>query len=179
MLPQHSTVKGVLMKKVFILGLLMFSIIASGANSFKLWPGLTTSKKWLDPLLNVSQCITANDAFLKEVGNYPKYTFTTLTPKQVEESLRKTSVVATLSTYSPPWYNKKSNTIAYRNVGDSTIYFNIYRNPRAYEEMINTVIHEWTHIAGHDHGDSNWRGKEDSVPYRVGKIAEKYVGVCK
>lgn len=165
------------MKRYVFLCLVMFSYSLQAAT-FNLHKGLTSSKTWLGDVARVSECVVHNDQFLTEVGNFPKYDFTTDTPKEVERKMRAAltrPVTVEFSTYTKYF----SKTIAYRNTGGTTVYFNLKRNPRAIEEMLDTGIHEWLHVVGYGHGDNYATGKQDSVPYRVGSIAAKYINVCK
>jgi hypothetical protein len=162
------------MKRIFFLWLVFVSYTL-GAATFVAHDGLTTSKQWVNGLTSIAECVTKNEAFLKEIGQFPKYDYTTKTPAQVESALRSDKSKMELSTYQAPFWSK---AIAYRNIGDNTIYFNRRKNPRQYAEMINTVIHEWLHVAGFDHGNNYATGKQNSVNYHGGLIAEKYVGVC-
>lgn len=133
-----------------------------------------SSLKWVQGAVAVSNCVINNEEFLSEVENYPKFTYTDKTPKQVAELLRS-APPAIVSTY------KKSFTkaIAYRNVGSNVIYLNTAKNPRVMSAIVNTAAHELAHIAGLGHGDNSPRGKQESAPYRVGKIAERYSETCK
>lgn len=74
--------------------------------------------------------------------------------------------------------NPFSSVLAYVNNGSNKVYFNRRNNPRAYKYMVNTAIHEVSHIRGYSHGDNSSAGKGASVPYRIGKISEKYVRDC-
>lgn len=131
---------------------------------------------WMTSLGSVAECVIANDSFQKEVSAIERWDYTTKTGKQVAADLKAVSGV-TISTYKTN--NPLSKTIAYRPVGKKEIYFNLRKNPRPYESMINTTVHELSHVAGYGHGNNSSRGKEKSVPYGVGKIAEKYVSVCR
>jgi hypothetical protein len=169
------------MKRYVFLGLLAFSYTLQAAV-FNLHKGLTTSKTWLGDVARVTECVVRNEQFLTEVGNFPKYTHTDKTPKQVEQALRAALVPGKeisvhLTTYKTRW--PWSKTIAYRNVGDNTVYFNLWQNPREISEMLDTATHEWLHVVGFGHGNNSSRGKQDSVPYRVGSIAAKYIQHCK
>lgn len=159
------------MKQLFLwLGFLIF--LASSSHSAV---EVRSSLPWLKSLGSVAECVIANDEFRKEVSAIPKFDFTTRTGPQVVSDLREVNGVV-VSTYKTKY--KYSKTIAYRPVGKKEIYFNLRKNPRDYESMINTMIHEMLHVAGYGHGDNSSRGKQNAVPYKVGKISEKYVSIC-
>lgn len=135
-----------------------------------------SSLPYMAEVARISNCIINNHDFLKEVENYPKFTFTDKTPKQVVESLRNPRPVV-LSTYRTknPWSAAIATTFA---SDKETVYFNTRKNPRDMPSMVNTSLHEGLHLNGYGHGDNYPNGKEDSVNYRVGSIAEKYVTRC-
>jgi len=55
------------------------------------------------------------------------------------------------------------------------IYINTRKIARRDEaDYINTLVHEFMHIVGYSHGSNSPKGKEDSVPYRMGSIAEDW-----
>jgi hypothetical protein len=126
---------------------------------------------YISKVADVGNCIVKKPEFLAEVAAFPKYDYTTMSPTEVAHKLKEFHSV-TLSTYWKP----VTKSIAY--TVKNTTYFNTARNPRPIPEMANTAIHEWTHVLGFGHGDNWSKGKENSVPYRVGSIAEKYVGGC-
>lgn len=136
-----------------------------------------SSLPYMAEVARISNCIVNNEAFLKEVELYPKFTFTDKTSKQVADSLRNPRPVV-LSTYRTknPW----SAAIATTFSGDPTaVYFNTRKNPRPMPELVNTSCHEGLgHIQGYGHGNNSPVGKEDSVPYGLGTICEKFVSSC-
>jgi hypothetical protein len=157
--------------KLFLFSLLIAINVHAAPYSVK------SSLKWVKQLADVSNCVIKNEEFLKEVEAFPKYDFTTKTSKEVAQAYRSSapSVISTYKTKNP-W----SKAIATTYTGDSkTIYLNLRKNPRPLKEMVNTAIHERGHGLGFSHGDNSSWGKENSVNYRVGLIAEKYVEKCK
>lgn len=136
-----------------------------------------SSLSYVNDVAKVANCIQADKNFLKEVELYPKFTYTTKTPKEVAEEIRNMKPVK-ISTYRTknPW----SAAIATTYASDSeTVYFNTRKNPRKLQYMVNTAFHEGLHLNNFSHGDNSPKGKEDSVNYRVGTISEKYVEKCK
>lgn len=135
-----------------------------------------SSLDYVQQVVKVANCVIKNEAFLKDVEAFPKYDFTTMTSKEVADTLRNFKAV-TVSTYRTknPW----SAAIATTWANDPTVYLNTRKNPRPMPEMLNTAFHEGLHVNGFAHGDNYPNGKESSVNYKVGSIAEKYAEVCK
>lgn len=137
----------------------------------------SSSLQWMKDLAKSADCVIRNEDFLKEVESFPKYTHTTMTPKEVADSLRAPKPVI-LSTYRTK--NPLSKVVATTYNNDRThVYFNLRKNPRALKSLINTSLHEALHLYGFSHGDNSSVGKSNSIPYAVGKIAEKYSEICK
>ncbi len=160
-----------------ILLLLAFSLNA-GADVFTVRSSLPEFKE----VARKANCIVKNPAFLAEIGAVAKFTHTPKSTPQVVEAI-KAYKAAIISTYYKKYsvFPRLTKTLAYRNTkGKETnvIYFNTAKFPRSEKSMINTAVHEWLHVSGFGHGDNSPRGKEKSVPYLVGDIAEKYLGAC-
>lgn len=134
-----------------------------------------SSLPWMKNLGTTAECVINNADFQKEVSAIERFDYSTKNGKQVVADLVGMKGVA-ISTYKTK--NPFSKTIAYTYKGASVIYFNTRKNPRSFQSMINTVVHEASHIVGYGHGDNSSVGKGKSVPYWVGDIAEKYVLNC-
>jgi UDP-glucose 6-dehydrogenase len=134
-----------------------------------------SSLQYMKDVVRVSNCVVANPEFLKEVEAFPKFTFTDKTSKEVADSLRNLKEIM-LSTYRPK--NPFSKAIATTFAGDPFVYFSTRKNPREMKYMLNTSFHEALHLVEFSHGDNSPIGKEDSVNYMVGTIAEKYSKAC-
>lgn len=137
--------------------------------------GVKSSLPWMKSLGTTAECVINNADFQKEVSAIEKFDYSTRNGKQVVADLVAMKDVS-ISTYKTK--NPFSKTIAYTYGGAKVIYFNTRKNPRSFQSMINTVIHEASHIVGYGHGDNSSVGKGRSVPYWVGAIAEKYVLNC-
>lgn len=130
---------------------------------------------WMNNLGQATDCVIANPAFGLEVGSILKFDYSDKNGLQVMGALNASRDVL-ISTYRT--WNPKSKTIAYTVYGSKAIYFNLWNNPRPFPDLINTVIHEVLHLEKFSHGNNSSVGKQNTVNYRVGGIAERYVVGC-
>ena len=113
--------------------------------------------------------------FQNELSAIEKFDFSDDNGSQVLEKLMSNS--KTITTYRTK--NPFSKAIATTYSTDKeNMYLNTRKNPREYKFMINTVVHEFLHLVGYSHNDNNPIGKENSVNYYVGSLAEKYSKGC-
>lgn len=157
------------MKKILILSLMILMIPESKASDFTVKSNLS----YLQDVAVVANCVTTHPDFLKEVAAHKQFDFTAHSSFLVSQNIARLTPVI-LSTY------KKSFTksIAYRNIGSNVLYFNTTKNPRSMRSMVNTACHERSHVVGYGHGDNSAKGKENSVPYSLGSLCEKYADKC-
>jgi hypothetical protein len=136
-----------------------------------------TSPVWQISLAKTANCVLTDNAFLIEVATIPDFDYSEDTGLEVSLKLQ-VPVKAYFTTYRS--WNRFSKVTAYRNRGETIIRFNTRKNPRPVERMVNTAIHELLHIHGYDHNDNGPedQGREYTVNYYVGSIAEKYVKDC-
>jgi hypothetical protein len=136
----------------------------------------SSSLKSIQDAVKVMNCLIKSESFLKAVGSSGGYDYTDKSPSMVEESLRSIHPikVSSYKTKSP-----FSRVLATTYKSDrSTLYINTRKLPRSLPSLVNTITHESTHLIGFSHGDNSSVGKDKSVPYLVGDIAEKYVTEC-
>ena len=104
------------------------------------------------------------------------FTYTNQTVKQVYETIKshlakETYIEVDLYKSKWPW----SKAIAYTTKGSSKLFINSRHIPdRSVEDYVNTLTHEFLHLCGYSHGSNNPKGKEQSIPYRIGQLAENY-----
>lgn len=158
-----------------ILVLMMFSLNLAYATFYP----SKGSPAWQIGLSKTANCVISNPAFLIEVSTIPKFDYSNDSGLEVSLSLQK-DIKAHLTTYKPKIWNWNSRVIAYRNVGSNIIYFNVRKNPRSSESMTNTCTHELLHLLGYDHNGNGPEGdgRQFTVNYYIGRLAEKYVKDC-
>jgi hypothetical protein len=130
---------------------------------------------WMSSLAKTADCIVQSKKFKEEVCSIKSFDYSKKTGHQVIEDISNSRafVVSTYKTKSP-W----SKAIATTYGKPKVVYFNTRKNPRDVPSMVNTLVHEWLHVLNYSHGDNSSKGKENSVNYKVGSIAEKYVQEC-
>lgn len=130
---------------------------------------LKSSLKYLPEVIRISELVLSDEEFLKEVSLIKKFDGTTKSGLDVVVALKfgATATVTTYKTWSP-W----SKVIA-KTVG-KTISFNTRNNPRDIAPMVNTLIHEYTHVLGFSHNGNSSVENQNSISYYIGDIAEKY-----
>ncbi len=97
-----------------------------------------------------------------------EFEFTDMTFEQIIERMKDPKFLR-LRTFTPSPENM--HVVAYHKGG--TAYLNTYKTERKECSMINTLVHEYMHFMGFGHGDNNYEGKENSIPYYFGKRAEE------
>lgn len=129
---------------------------------------------FIHDIAKIANCLLTKEAFFKEIESFPKYDYTTDSSILVAKALAfRTPVV--VSTYC----KKFTKTLAYRNVGSNVLYINTCKQWGISPDLLNTLWHERSHVVGYGHGDNSSKGKQKSVPYGTGNMAEKYFAECK
>lgn len=153
--------------------LLVFLVSLSSAHALNFT--VRSQYTYMHETVELSRCVLSNQEYQSEIMSITEFDYSDHDGIQVLNNMFDDRQVI-YSTYRSrnPW----SRVIAYRNIGSSWVYFNRRRNPRPYRFMVNTAIHEASHVKGYGHGNNSSVGKEDSVPYKIGALAEKYVARC-
>lgn len=136
--------------------------------------GVKSSLPWVFELASKTKCVLLNKDFQNEIKSIEKFDMSEASGAQVLEKMLSTE--SNISTYTSK--NPFSSAIATTYQNDNTLYLNTRKNPRPMPQMINTICHEHSHVAGFSHGDNNPKGKEKTVPYFIGDICEKYSTQC-
>jgi hypothetical protein len=136
----------------------------------------TSSLQGIQDAVRVSNCIIRSQEFLREIGAFPQYDFTRMSSGDV--MLRfKNSHQINVGTYRTK--NPVSRVYATTYMNDKhNFWINTRKLPRPLPDLINTIFHESSHLLEFGHGDNSPVGKQNSVPWRVGSIAEKHVLGC-
>jgi|GEM_PF-1755944 hypothetical protein len=131
--------------------------------------------------------LAANESFWKEIREKDSFTHTELSPVQIAHRIRSGSTTMNVRVWSPNLLQQFTyrNTVAFTDPGAPQVLFyhdKFLGNDIA--EMVNTLTHEYIHdIDGHSdgspmtdmgHGDNSPKGKENSAPYWIGDLAEKF-----
>jgi hypothetical protein len=124
----------------------------------------------------VSNCVLNKKDFQDELSAVEKFDYSDRNGKQVLADLldERPCIVSTYKTGNP-WSKAVSTTYA----GDKThLYLNTRVIGRPFAGIVNSDFHECLHLKGYSHGDNSSIGKEKSVNYLAGAIAEKYSEGC-
>lgn len=128
-----------------------------------------SSLEWIKDLSKKANCVVNNEKFQYELALIESFDFSKDNGEKVLENLLKHK--ATIRTYKTKNPFSKVIATTYKN-NKTDLYLNLHKNPRPMASMINTVVHEALHLAGYSHGNNSSVDKENSVNYRVGKLAE-------
>lgn len=135
-----------------------------------------SSIKLIQDSVRVANCVVRSEDFLQEISRFPKYDFTTLSPGAVADAYRSIKPIQ-VSSYQTR--NPFSKVLATTYSTDrETLYINTRKFPRSLPSVVNTIIHEAGHLINFSHGNNSSVGKENSVNYRVGSIAETHTQKC-
>jgi len=130
---------------------------------------------WAQDLAKVANCVFNNASFRKAVEAKTSFDMSDKTGAGVYASMQEVTCGIRLYATKNPFSKAIATTYS---TDKYFIYLNTRRNPRDMPSMVNTVIHECSHIAGFSHGSNSPVGKENTVPYWIGKEAESYVSEC-
>lgn len=127
--------------------------------------------------IKVANCVTLDPRFHDDIIKNGKYEHFNGDNKEISTKLLsdKKAIVGT-------YYKRFTKAIAYRNPGTDKIWFNRkYTKTSSGSSKLNTMIHERLHVLGFGHkGNSkNKYNNIESVPYKVGKLAQTYYNDCK
>lgn len=158
--------------KLWLPGLLILLLTGCRSSS---GPGEENGKYILSPAIKSyrAQALRAT-RFLNEVhsgqhlNQSQQFDFTTDGPDAIRKKMEQAQSVR-VDLYRPwwPW----SKAVAFYD--PSGIKLNTYSIERPDCQVINTLVHEWFHSLGYGHGSNFSHGKDNSVPYFMGKRAEE------
>lgn len=122
--------------------------------------------------------IMCDKNFYREISEVKSFTHTEDASCEIFEHIKFTFEIYNIDvvTYKSrnPWskangYTKKRKPFK--------IYVNTRKiNKRSVNAWVGFLIHETCHLAGYSHGSNSPKGKENSVPYKVGSIAKRMAG---
>lgn len=135
----------------------------------------TVKYEWMADLLKCSNKVINSSNFITDISSIDKFDFSEDPGSKVAEKLLSKKYEIKIYKSANPF----SKALAYTNLNSNIINFNSRRNPRNLIYMINTALHEATHSVGYTHGDNYSVGKQDSIPYKIGSIAQKWASkIC-
>jgi hypothetical protein len=125
-----------------------------------------------------------NDKFWGEIESHSKFDYTKYTPKQISNFMKNKKKVVGVKLYCPPFYQHKY-TNAYTDPRyPNTLFYNSKKLWRSVGNMVNTIVHEYVHTVDftedgnvnvdYGHGTQTSSGKENSAPYWIGNLSEKF-----
>jgi len=132
-----------------------------------------------------ANALGGNAAFWDEVSRKtPPFSHTSMRPAEVAARIRDAHRTVTVQLWTPSLLKKPfyRNTVAFFDGDDpDTLFYHTAFLTNSVGEMVNTVVHEYIHAIDDDgefgHGDNSPGGKEQSVPYWIGDLAEKHYNV--
>lgn len=136
--------------------------------------GVKSSLAWVSELADKTKCVLLSNDFQNELKSIQNFDMSEANGAQVLGKMLSTE--SNISTYTSK--NPFSSAIATTYQNDNTLYLNTRKNPRSMPQMINTICHEHSHVAGFSHGDNSPKGKEKTVPYFIGDLCEKHSTKC-
>jgi hypothetical protein len=130
------------------------------------------SYHWLQNAVNCANIVINDPQFLSDISSV----------KSFDYSKDNGSDVASFIVNSKPIEVKLftkylSKVVAVTYPSKPETYLNTKKNPRSLPGMANTLLHEMTHVANesgkyYTHGSNSSSGKDNSIPYYVGNLAE-------
>ena len=138
-----------------------------------------TSQKLLDASSFIND-LADNDAFWAEISARPGFDFSRCSGAEVAEAMRARRAPITVREYRPLWPRHR-HTNAYTDPDyPDTLFYNSRKLWRSIPSIINTIVHEFVHLADFateadfGHGGQSETGKENSAPWWIGALAERY-----
>lgn len=131
--------------------------------------------QWVNDLVRTANCVINHAEFVSSLKAKVAFDYSDETGTNVYTRLEKASCGIRLYATKNPFSSAIATTYA---TDRKFFYLNTRKNPRPMPSMVNTAIHECTHLVGYTHGDNSPVGKENSVPYWAGDQAEKIAVKC-
>lgn len=135
-------------------------------ESLKIMPELTI-------VARKAECVLKNALFHAAIHVHGKFAYSEKSTDQIVDDIKKCDH-AMLRTY----YKRFGSVVAFRNVGENDIYFNTKFAGNSIADKVNTAIHELLHIKGYSHPFNQTADRNESVPYMIGTIAQKFADSC-
>lgn len=123
---------------------------------------------WLSKSIDCAHKIINSDLFRNQIKAIKQFDYapTTTNGAMVLDRLNTAKTVSVRM-----YYKRFGSAIAYTYYDAAEIYLNT-KWKRPISEIVNTLVHESTHTVGYSHGDNYAAGKQNSIPYKLGDVAE-------
>lgn len=122
-------------------------------------------KPQIDAIIAQAECILKDSTFHEEILAVEKYTLTEDSPTIILEKLKASTAQAEVKTYSKNF----TSAVAYRE--GNSIYINSPKfNKRTSKDWVGTLVHEYLHLVGYNHGFWVSKIDLDSPTYKIGSI---------
>lgn len=122
-------------------------------------------------MVRVADCVINLKEFQNEISGIKSFGNTKDNGEQVKNKMLLPNKAKIRS-----YYYWRKTVIAY-SVRDE-VYFNTKNKNRSIKENVKTAIHERFHVLGYKHVSKYNIGRDVDNAYVIGKLSEKYVGVC-
>lgn len=137
-----------------------------------------TGNERMKKLVAVSNCVINKKSFQDELKSIENFTNIEENGEHVLNKILK-SKQGFVNFYTQNWFAYKFTPVhGYVNNGSDQIYINTRTFGRENKSVVNTIVHEMSHVAGYKHQGNSPKGNQESVPYKVGSVAENNVEGC-
>lgn len=129
-------------------------------------------------LVSASNCVINKKSFQEELKSVDSFTDINKNGKQVLEKILD-SKQGIVKFYTQNWIAWKFAQVnGYVDNGSNVININTRQLWRSDKSIVNTIVHELSHVTGYKHQGNSPSGNQNSVPYKIGSIAENNIEGC-
>lgn len=137
-----------------------------------------SNEKVIDCVEFINQ-LFEEDFFYDSISDIDHFTHTEYSKSEILEKIKNVNGITTVKLYKSlnPWTRSNAYVSPKHK---NTLFLNTRKLWRDKGDIINTIMHECVHVIDFNdnnkidfgHGDNYSRGKENSVPYRIGQLAK-------
>lgn len=126
-----------------------------------------------------NKLLVGRKGFYLEIRNNPQFDMTNVSNEFIANRLatEHKNGEFEVMTYRPWWRWSKAIAMFKRST-PNVIYLNKYRLKRPIESIVGSICHEFVHLVDnkdevrYGHGSNNPTGKENTAPYKIGRIGK-------